>query len=97
MSRFNKEAFKPIDDEEKALMESLESEEWQPVENIDYERNKAIIAAINTLKRDKRITLSLTQKDYHQIQIKAISEGIPYQSFISSIVHKYLNGSLIAT
>jgi len=33
-------------------------------------------------------------KDYHQIQIKAIEEGIPYQTLISSLVHKYLNGSL---
>jgi predicted DNA binding CopG/RHH family protein len=49
---------------------------------------------LNTLKKDKRINLRLTQKDYHQIQIKAIEEGIPYQTLISSIVHKYLNGSL---
>ena len=41
----------------------------------------------NTLKKDKRINLRLTQKDYHQIQIKAIEEGIPYQTLISSLVH----------
>ena len=51
-------------------------------------------AARNTLKKDKRINLRLTQKDYQQIQIKAIEEGIPYQTLISSIIHKYLNGSL---
>ena len=51
-------------------------------------------AAEETFKKDKRINLRLTQKDYHQIQIKAIEEGIPYQTLISSIVHKYLNGSL---
>jgi len=51
-------------------------------------------AARNILKKDKRINLCLTQKDYHQIQIKAIEEGIPYQILISSFVHKYLNGSL---
>jgi len=94
MKKINKKAFKPIDKEEKELMESIERDEWQPVKNIDQERKKAIAAARNTLKKEKRINLRLTQKDYHQIQIKAIEEGIPYQTLISSLVHKYLNGSL---
>jgi predicted DNA binding CopG/RHH family protein len=94
MNKINKKAFKPIDQEEKDLMESIERDEWQPVKNLDQERKKAIDAARNTLKKDKRINLRLSQKDYHQIQIKAIEEGIPYQTLISSIVHKYLNGSL---
>ena len=94
MKKISKKAFKPIDQEEKYLMESIESDEWQPVKNTDQEKAKAVAAARNTLKKDKRINLRLTQKDYHQIQIKAIEEGIPYQTLISSLVHKYLNGSL---
>ena len=94
MKKISKNAFKPIDQEEQDLMESIERDEWQPVKNINQEKEKAIAAARNTLKKDKRINLRLTQKDYHQIQIKAIEEGIPYQTLISSIVHKYLNGSL---
>ncbi len=94
MGKLNKRAFKPLDQEEKELMESIDRDEWQPVKNGDQERKEAIQAARNTLKKDKRINLRLTQKDYHQIQIRAIEEGIPYQTLISSIVHKYLNGSL---
>jgi predicted DNA binding CopG/RHH family protein len=94
MNKITKKAFAPIDQEEKDLMESIERDEWQPVKNLDRERKKAIEAARNSLKKDKRINLRLSQKDYHQIQIKAIEEGIPYQTLISSIVHKYLNGSL---
>jgi predicted DNA binding CopG/RHH family protein len=94
MKKISKKAFKPIDQEEKDLMESIERDEWQPVNNFEKEKEKAIAAARNTLKKDKRINLRLTQKDYHQIQVKAIEEGIPYQTLISSIVHKYLNGSL---
>jgi predicted DNA binding CopG/RHH family protein len=96
MKKLNKDAFKPIDQEEKDLMESIERDEWQPVNNIEQEKEKAIAAARNTLKKDKRINLRLTQKDYRQMQIKAIEEGIPYQTLISSIVHKYLNGSLVS-
>ena len=92
MKKISKKAFEPIDQEEKELMESIERDEWRPVKNIDQEKQKAIAAARNTLRKDKRINLRLTQKDYHQIQIKAIEEGIPYQTLISSIVHKYLNG-----
>ena len=90
----DKKAFKPLDQEEKDLMESIERDEWQPVRDFDRERKKAVEAARNTLKKDKRINLRLSQKDYNQIQIKAVEEGIPYQALISSIVHKYLNGSL---
>ena len=94
MKKTRKKAFKPIDQEEKDLMESIERDEWQPVKNLDQEKEKAIAAARNTLKKEKRINLRLTQKDYHRIQIKAIEEGIPYQTLISSILHKYLNGTL---
>ena len=94
MNKFNKKAFTPIDQEEKDVMESIERGEWHSVKNINQEKKKAILAARNTLKKDKRINLRLTQKDYHQIQIRAIEEGIPYQTLISSIVHKYLNGIL---
>ncbi|MCP4553599.1 MAG: antitoxin [Bacteroidetes bacterium] len=97
MKKISKKAFKPIDQEEKDLMSSIENDEWQPVKNIDQEKDKAVAAARNTLKKDKRINLRLTQKDYHQIQIKAIEEGIPYQTLISSLVHKYLNGSLASS
>ena len=95
MKKLNKDVFKLIDQEEKDLMESIERDEWQPVNNIEQEKEKAIAAARNTLKKDKRINLRLTQKDYRQMQIRAIEEGIPYQTLISSIVHKYLNGSLV--
>ncbi len=94
MKKISKKAFKPIDQEEKDLMESIERDDWQSVKNIDQEREKAIAAARNTLKKDKRINLRLSQKDYHQIQVKAIEEGIPYQTLISSLVHKHPNGSL---
>jgi len=67
----------------------------QPVENLEQAKKEAVQAARNTLRKDKRINLRLSQKDYHQIQIRAIEEGIPYQTLIAGIVHKYLNGLLI--
>jgi predicted DNA binding CopG/RHH family protein len=62
---------------------------------MEEEKAEVMAAARNTLRKDKRINLRLTQKDYHQIQVKAIEEGIPSQTLISSVIHKYLNGSLV--
>jgi predicted DNA binding CopG/RHH family protein len=94
MNKLNKKTFDPLDKEESDLMKSLENDEWQTVKDIEQQKQSAVEAARNTLKKDKRINLRLSQKDYHQIQIKAAQEGIPYQTLISSIIHKYLNGSL---
>lgn len=94
MNKLNKKAFEPIDKEESDLMKSLDGDEWQPVTDFKQQEKAAIEAARNTLKKDKRINLRLSQKDYHQIQVKAAEEGIPYQTLISSIIHKYINGTL---
>lgn len=94
MKKLNKKAFEPLDKEESDLMKSIENDEWQPVKDLKQQKKGAVEAARNTLKKDKRINLRLSQRDYHQIQIKAVQEGIPYQTLISSIIHKYLNGSL---
>jgi predicted DNA binding CopG/RHH family protein len=95
MKKINKKAFEPLDKEERDLMKSLENDEWQSVKDLKQQKKAAVEAARNTLKKDKRINLRLSQKDYHEIQIKAVEEGIPYQTLISSIIHKYLNGSLL--
>ncbi len=95
MVKFNEKAFEAIDQEEQDMILSLENENWQQVENVEEEKEKALMAAKNTIKKDKRINLRLTQKDYYQIQLKAIEEGIPYQTLISSVIHKYLNGAFV--
>lgn len=96
MNKFNAESFNPLDEEEQALMASLESEAWQTVAHLEQEKEKAVAAARRTIRKAKRINLRLTQKDYYEIQIRAIEEGVPYQTLIASIVHKYLNGTLTA-
>jgi hypothetical protein len=53
MKKINTKIFDPIDKEEKELMESIEKGEWKPVKNIKQEKEKAIIAARNTLKKNK--------------------------------------------
>ena len=54
------------------------------------------VTAKNTLVKDKRITIRLYGHDYKGIQKKAIEMGIPYQTIISGIIHRYIEGELIS-
>lgn len=84
-----------LDKEEKELIESFEKGEWKPVSK--KEKKKYIDAAKKSLTKDKRINIRLTTKDYNEILLKAIEEGIPYQTLISSIIHKYNKGEIKTT
>lgn len=83
---------KYLDKEEKELLESYERGEWKPIKKKD--QKPYIKAAKDSITKSKRINIRLTAKDYHDIQVKAVEEGIPYQTLISSIIHKYNKGEL---
>jgi len=84
-----------LDAEEKELLESYERGEWKTVDNIEAERAMLREAARNTLRKEKRINIRLSAKDLFDIQAAAAEEGMPYQTLISSIIHKYAAGALI--
>jgi predicted DNA binding CopG/RHH family protein len=80
--------------EEKKLLESYERGEWRTVKNPKGELRKLRSYARNTLQKDKRINIRMSSKDLDQVQVIAAQEGVPYQTLISSIVHKYVSGYL---
>ncbi|TSA46531.1 MAG: antitoxin [Deltaproteobacteria bacterium] len=84
-----------LDDEEKDILESYERGEWVPVKNPKKEIEKLKRYAKNTLQKDKRINIRMTSKDLDQVQVIATQECIPYQTLVSSIIHKYVSGYLI--
>lgn len=71
-------------------------EEWKPVTGKELEEIEAITvaAAKNYMKKDKRINIRLSSFDLQQLKSKAAREGLPYQTMISSILHKVANGLL---
>jgi len=83
---------KYIDKEEQELIESFNRGEWKSVNNLD--KSEYVAAAKESYVKNKRINIRLTTKDYIDIQAKALEEGIPYQTLISSIIHKYNTGKL---
>ena len=84
-----------LDEEEKDILESYERGEWKPIKNSKSEIKKLREYARNTLQKDKRINIRMASRDLDQVQVIAAQEGIPYQTLISSIIHKYVSGYLI--
>lgn len=84
-----------LDDEERDILASYERGEWKPVKNSKQEIKRLQEYARNTLKKNKRINIRMSSKDLDQVQVIAAQEGIPYQTLISSIIHKYVAGYLI--
>jgi predicted DNA binding CopG/RHH family protein len=85
---------KRLDLEERELLESYERDEWQSAPNLEFESDRYRGYASATFRKDKRFNISISQKDLAAIQKKALEEGIPYQTLIASILHKYLSGRL---
>ena len=82
-----------LDNEEKELLAEFEAGEFES--NLTPERRKFIEqSAAQTFKKDKRINIRISGRDLQAIQRRALEEGIPYQTLVSSILHKYISGSL---
>ena len=84
-----------LDKEEKEIVESFEKGEWKSIDNLEEEKSKYAKYAGNTYLKNKRINIRISEKDLTNLKAKSIEEGIPYQTLISSILHKYISGKLV--
>ncbi len=82
------------DREEKHILDAYKSGSLKISTPSKKEIESIKAAAKNTFKKDKRITIRLYDHDYKGIQKKAMEMGIPYQTLISGIVHRYIEGEL---
>jgi predicted DNA binding CopG/RHH family protein len=84
-----------LDREEKEVLESFERGEWRPAVGQKTARKKYASYAEATFRKDKRVNIRISSKDLEAIQKRAVEEGLPYQTLISSILHKYASGRLM--
>jgi predicted DNA binding CopG/RHH family protein len=84
-----------LDKEEKELLESVENGEWHQISDFKKESKRYQKAARETLNKNKRVNIRMTERDLVQLQKKAIDEGLPYQTLISSVLHKFINGHFV--
>ena len=85
-----------LDKEERDLVRSIESGEWRSVKNVRKEIKRHTEYAKATFRKDRRVNIRISEKDLNAIQSRALEEGIPYQTLMSSILHKFVNGALKA-
>jgi predicted DNA binding CopG/RHH family protein len=81
--------------EEKDVLESVEAGEWQSIRDKEKDSERYQIYARETFRKDRRVNIRLAGRDLEAIQKRAMLEGIPYQTLIASILHKYAAGRLV--
>lgn len=94
MKKSKKSHHDDLDREEKELLSSFEKDEWKTIKKIEKEKRRARKAAIKTLRKDVRINIRLSSTDVFNIKQIAAFEGLPYQTLIASVLHKYAAGHL---
>ena len=80
---------------EKELYESIENDEWKSVKNFYDLSNDFKKAAESMLMKSEKIDIMLVKQDMNNLKAKAFEEGMEYEVFAGSILHKYLTGKLI--
>ena len=83
-----------LDKQEQEILESVERGEWKSVKNLKEEIKKARAQAVATAKKDARMNLRLSRRDMIALKSRALEEGIPYQTLVAGIIHKYVEGRL---
>ena len=83
----------PYAKEELEILDFIENENPESVPNVKIEIEQLKLSVKHKLNKRKAINLRLLETDLESIKTEAIKAGIPYQTLISSIIHKYVSGS----
>jgi len=86
---------KKLDAFEKDIIESYEKGDLRSTSHSKTEFEKYRSAARATFVKDRRVNIRLSSPDMMDIQARAIEEGIPYQTLIASVLHKFVSGRLV--
>jgi predicted DNA binding CopG/RHH family protein len=82
-----------LDKEEQALLEAIERDGIKSAGDATEKMKLAKEAALNTInQKRKAITIRLPERDLFRLKAQALRDGLPYQTLISSVLHKYIEG-----
>jgi len=84
-----------IKEEDKEILDAYEGGTFRSIPNVKKEIVRYREYAKSTLHKNKRINIRISERDIVHIQRKAVENGLPYQTLISSVLHKYANGNVI--
>ena len=83
-----------LDTDERDLLAAFDKGQLRSVAT-KSELAKARAAARATALKDRRVNIRLNSGDLQDLQTRALQEGMPYQTLIASVLHKYANGLLV--
>lgn len=84
-----------LDPKERKLLESVDRGEWRSVARLESVRKRYQRYATATFKKDRRVNIRISSNDFVEIQKRALEEGLPYQTLIASLLHRYGTGRLV--
>ena len=85
-----------LDQEEREILDAIENDKWELVKPKRAELNHYADIARNTFRKDQRMNIRISKADLNRIKARAAEEGIPYQTLVASIIHKYASDKLLA-
>lgn len=83
-----------LDDYEKELLKDYETRQIKPNPNLQQEIKRLQAYAKATLDKTKNVNLRISEKDLLKIKARAAEKGIPYQTFLASLIHQYSTGRI---
>ncbi len=86
---------KKLDAFEKDLLAAYEKGELKSISQSKAKLAKFKAAATATFLKEKRVNIRLSSPDLMDIQARALEEGMPYQTLIASVLHKFVSGRLV--
>jgi predicted DNA binding CopG/RHH family protein len=89
--------FEYIDDDEREIIASLEADEWISVADVAGHKAEATEIARSTMRKNRRMNIRISERDMRNLKIRAAEEGIPYQTLVTMVLHKYMTGQLTET
>ncbi|OGT44327.1 MAG: hypothetical protein A3F42_01275 [Gammaproteobacteria bacterium RIFCSPHIGHO2_12_FULL_37_34] len=84
-----------LDNDEKEILKDFEDGNFVSVDNLDEELALAKKAANHFMKRDSRINIRISAADLNMVRRIAVQEGLPYQTLLASVIHKFVTGRLV--
>lgn len=84
-----------LDTDEREILSSFDKGKRKSLKEVTSERKRLSRVAAATFRKDRRVNIRISGKDRDAL-VKALEEGIPYQTLISSVLHKYVSGRLRA-
>ncbi len=83
-------------EEELEIVDYIENTNPKSVPNLKEEMELITSIVSENVQKKKQVNFRLLESDLEKLKTRALIEGIPYQTLLSSLVHKFVNGTMVS-